>query len=186
MSLIINVYPGLWEQLMKILWETLQRGVVLRAYPAAVMMANRDSVGVECRYCCPNNRLRGHPLVKRSASIITLVAAVVCCVQFSAPAVAAGWAFLEYSAVQKFNDEDWQLFSAAGERALKETPDGQTVEWDNPATSSKGQITPVSTFDKNGMQCRKVKIANSAGGFSEESVFDFCKNPQSGDWKVVP
>ncbi|NJN47397.1 MAG: hypothetical protein HC808_14035 [Candidatus Competibacteraceae bacterium] len=99
------------------------------------------------------------------------------------PVFAISWTFLENSAVQKFNDEDWEHFSEAGKRALEETPDGQTVEWENPATSSKGQITPVSTSEKDGVQCRKVNIANSAGGFSGESVFTFCKDPDSGDWK---
>ncbi|MEE4378616.1 MAG: RT0821/Lpp0805 family surface protein [Candidatus Competibacteraceae bacterium] len=167
-----------------ILWEMLQDGVELRAYPFMTTMANSSVVRVECDHHYTNNPLRGHLSVKLIIPIIAIVA--VAFISISTPTFAMNWTFMENSAVQKFNDEDWQLFSEAGKRALEATPDGQTVEWENPATASEGQITPVSTSEKDGVQCRKVEIANSAGGFSGESVFTFCKDPDSGDWKAIP
>ncbi|MEZ5581847.1 MAG: RT0821/Lpp0805 family surface protein [Candidatus Competibacteraceae bacterium] len=148
-------------------------------------MANSIIVRVKCQHY--SILITGHeeiPPVKLTTPIIAIVAFAF--ISMSTPAFAVNWTFLENSAVQKFNDQDWQLFSEAGKRALEETPDGQTVEWENPATSSQGKITPVSTIEKDGMRCRKVKIANSAGGFSGESVFDFCRDPQSNEWKMVP
>jgi len=171
---------------MSFLWGILHSVVGLDVSPIMAPMANSGIVRVECNHNhhYTNNRLRGHPPVKLTTPLMTFIAIVF--ISTSTPAFAMSWTFLDNSAVQKFNDEDWKLFSEAGKRALEETPDGQTVAWENPATSSKGQITPMSTTEKDGLRCRKVNIANSAGGFSGESVFTFCKDPDSGAWKAIP
>ncbi|MCP5421000.1 MAG: hypothetical protein H6970_03785 [Gammaproteobacteria bacterium] len=100
-------------------------------------------------------------------------------------AFATAWRFLQYSAVEKFSDKDWDLFTAAGEKALNQTPDGETVSWQNPDTSSHGSIKPVNTFEIDGHSCRKVEFTSTAGGFTGHSDFTFCKDPSTGEWKVA-
>lgn len=98
---------------------------------------------------------------------------------------AANWRFLKHSPASKFTDQDFALFTSAGQEALNEAPDGDTRGWNNPDTGAFGTVQPLSTYEADGSTCRKVEIFNSAGGFSATSRFDFCKQPD-GTWKVAP
>lgn len=124
--------------------------------------------------------------MKITPSIAVAVMLMAGIVLYSSSTFAAGWRFLQYSAAQKFTDEDWEMLREAGGKALNETPDGQTVSWENPETGSKGTIELARSFEKDGQECRQVNIFNSAGGFSGQSTFSFCKDPASGEWKVQP
>jgi surface antigen len=91
--------------------------------------------------------------------------------------------FLEDSAVSKMTDADTEVLRSAMRKALDDTPDGQSRRWENPATGARGVLTPLDTFDLDGVTCRKLELSNEIGGVSGRSVFDFCRQAD-GTWKI--
>ena len=118
--------------------------------------------------------------MKTAASLILMT---ILLASVSAPALSAlNWRELKYSPVAYFTDEDWRLFTETGEDLLNNHPDGTTLAWENPTTGSSGSVTAVSTSERNGMVCREVKIVNSAGPQTAQSIFHLCKQAD-GSWK---
>lgn len=103
----------------------------------------------------------------------------------SLPASALNWAFLQYSPVTQFTDQDWELLRQAGEKALESGADDEIERWSNPATGASGSIQPLETTQKEATTCRLTVISNSAGGASGTSRFTFCRQ-DDGTWRVAP
>jgi surface antigen len=98
---------------------------------------------------------------------------------------AVNWMFLEYSPSSAFTEEDWHLVSELGERALESFSDGQTEEWNNPASGNSGSVTTVKSYtDADGRSCRQLKVVERAKAMVEESRVDLCKQADGG-WVLV-
>jgi surface antigen len=89
--------------------------------------------------------------------------------------------WLNYSPVRFFTDKDWDLAKNAAREALNNTKDGQTVEWQNPASDNRGSLTPVSTTIKDGRTCRDLAIKNYANKLEGGGTYEFCQKPD-GKW----
>lgn len=92
--------------------------------------------------------------------------------------------FLAESPSQFFNDADWKMFNNASEKALDSTPNGKVVTWRNPQTEHGGSFQPLTTTNKNGLTCRKLRISNYANHQTGDYTFTFCKYPSG--WKIPP
>lgn len=113
-------------------------------------------------------------------SILTLLGLAA-----TGPLFAQGfWPLLEDSPISRFSDEDLALFQAAQSEALEERPDGSAVSWENPDTGASGSLIPLKTDRIGERRCRLLRIINHAGGFSGDSRFWFCKQPD-GSWKIT-
>jgi surface antigen len=97
---------------------------------------------------------------------------------------ASGLRWLNYSAVRYFTDQDWNMLTESGRKALNDSKDGQSVSWKNATSGNHGSLTPLSTSKQRGTTCRKLKISNHARGMSGSSTYTFCKNA-AGKWDAI-
>ncbi len=98
------------------------------------------------------------------------------------PVAASNVQFLRDAPVAKMTKEDQALFRKALYAALEENADGAATRWENPDTQASGVLTPLSTFERDGMRCRRIEIANNIQGTSARSAFDLCRHPD-GRWR---
>ncbi len=83
-----------------------------------------------------------------------------------------------------FTKEDWKIFTSSYKQFLNEGKDGDTTTWSNPATTAKGELTLLNTFEQKGATCRTLKVANQAKNRKATNNFALCKQPD-GDWKIA-
>ena len=78
---------------------------------------------------------------------------------------------LKNAVVEKFGEEDLAMLMAAWNKALDETPDNQSVHWENPATRTRGEVTPLRSFVWQEHRCRELRVRNEAPGRKGDPVF---------------
>jgi surface antigen len=83
------------------------------------------------------------------------------------------------------SDEDKEIMREAIVNALESQPDDVTTGWKNPLTGSNGIIRPVKTYERDGMNCRRLQLRNIIDEQTNDWMFNFCKTPE-GDWKIAP
>ena len=81
-----------------------------------------------------------------------------------------------------FTEKDRQLFHAALDEALNTGKENELRAWTNPESGSRGEITPIKSFERAGKACRQAKIFNQARGRRNESLQVFCRKAD-GTWK---
>ena len=91
--------------------------------------------------------------------------------------------FLKNLPVDWMTREDAQMMWASVQQALEESEDQATLTWENPETGAGGELTPVGSYTKNEMPCRRMQILNRAGKDEARWTFGFCKDAQRG-WLV--
>lgn len=101
----------------------------------------------------------------------------------SAPALASNIGFMKDAPLSKMKAEDVELLKGAIRQALADDADGEPQRWSNAKGAASGVVTPVNRFERDGMPCRRVEIANEAGGFSGRSTWDFCQGTD-GVWRM--
>lgn len=101
---------------------------------------------------------------------------------FSQPSVSANLAFMQDTAGQYFNSQDWELFGVSVQQALNTKPNGRSEVWRNPNTGSGGTLMPINSMKKNGTICRNLQITNRSHHRADQYVFMYCKY-RSG-WKI--
>jgi surface antigen len=112
-----------------------------------------------------------------SIAALALAAAV-------APADAQVWSgVLKDTPAEKFNDEDMRLFNEASRKALNDAAVGETVRWENPATSSRGELKVLKTFTWKDQPCRQIRMHNEARARKATSTLDLCR--VSDQWRMV-
>lgn len=109
--------------------------------------------------------------------------AVTCLLLGLGAAHAQNIRFLEYSPIRYFTDQDWGMARAAAKQALEADEEGAPVTWSNPETGNSGSSTALEGLEREGRQCRRLKIENLARGLSGQSAYLFCRQ-SDGEWKV--
>lgn len=99
------------------------------------------------------------------------------------PALAQSESVLKNAPAQEFDEEDRRLFLAATRRALDDTPDQRTIRWENAATGSRGEVTPIRSFNWKDYACRELRIHNEAGGRKEDNNLNLCRIENK--WRLV-
>lgn len=92
--------------------------------------------------------------------------------------------FLTQTALNIYNEDDWNLFGAATQKALNTLPNGQKESWNNVASGHGGFVQPVDTINKDGQTCRNVTIGNIDQGRTDQYNYLFCK--AGSQWKLMP
>ncbi len=100
------------------------------------------------------------------------------------PGFGTNLSFLKDAPIEQFNDQDMALFKQAVEDALNHSPDGEITGWRNADTGVSGRLKPLNTYQSSDATCRRLQIANKAGGRKSNVAFNFCKLPD-GTWKVA-
>jgi len=83
----------------------------------------------------------------------------------------------------KFNDADLALMKARVDEALKSDKEGEVLEWKNDKTGSSGSVVPMNRLQWNGLECRRLRIANAHADLKAQGVYKFCQ--KDGKWKLV-
>jgi surface antigen len=112
-----------------------------------------------------------------------IFAAALCIAMPVATAHAADTRVLRDTPSELFTKEDWNIFTSSYKQFLNEGKDGDTTAWSNPATTAKGELTLLKTFEQKGSTCRTLKVANQAKNRKATNNFTLCKQPD-GDWKI--
>lgn len=100
--------------------------------------------------------------------------------------LASTWGFLKDAApIADFTEEDLSILKQNVNNALNSKADGEKLRWKNPNTGHAGLLNPLSSYEKDGQKCRKLRIINKAGEKIAETFFHLCKQ-QNAEWKVVP
>lgn len=101
------------------------------------------------------------------------------------PAGAIGpQAGLKDTPAAKFNEADYALMKARVDQALKAEKEGEVLEWKNEKTGASGTVVPMNNLTWNGLECRRLRIANAYGELKAQGVYKFCQKPP-GKWKLV-
>ncbi len=105
-----------------------------------------------------------------------------------APALVHGFdlRFLDQAPLRFFNDADLELMGKAAQRALHQAADGEGIDWNNEATGNSGRLTPLHSFERDGLACRRLEVtstARQATGGSATSRLDFCKVDDT--WRIL-
>jgi len=99
------------------------------------------------------------------------------------PALAINEMFEKDAPLSKMTQQDFDIAGAVMRKALDEGKDGQAYEWRNPKTSASGTVTPLASFERNGMKCRGAAFTTNAGGKASSSRWNLCKTAEG--WKVL-
>lgn len=95
------------------------------------------------------------------------------------------WQWMRGAALADFQDSDWVLLKATARDVLDNKPDGEQVNWTNPATGNRGSIIAIETFSHDGKQCRRAAMRNiSASGKQGQASYNLCQQ-NDGDWIYV-
>ena len=118
-------------------------------------------------------------MIKTLATVAILLGVLTDTVQAAGTAAA-----LRRTPVERFNADDYALMKARVREALDAEQDGETLEWRNDKTRASGSVTPVNRLVWEGLNCRRLRIANAVPGNSAQGVFKFCEKP-AGRWRLV-
>lgn len=99
-------------------------------------------------------------------------------------ALAQNWVgLLKNTPAERFDEDDLRIFMDAGRKALNDTPDNQSVTWENPQTKAGGRITVLRSFESKGLPCREVRVQNQAQGRKGDNKLNLCK--KDGKWRLL-
>ena len=102
----------------------------------------------------------------------------------ASPALAQNWdQLLKNTPAERFDKEDMRILVATNDRALDETPDGQTLSWENPKTKHRGEITVLRSFESKGRSCKDLRMRNEADGRKGDNKLSWCK--VDGKWRLL-
>ena len=118
--------------------------------------------------------------MKRSAAAVSVICAAL---MAGSAAFALDMLGIRDMPIQYMSEDDLTIMKAGIIDTLNRTGDGVSTTWKNKKTGAHGTLTPIASFRREAKECRKLEVANSAGGRDNRSVFTLCKL-QDGDWKV--
>lgn len=107
----------------------------------------------------------------------------VCLFGITAVATASNVRWLQDSAMSNMTDADMEVLRAAARNVLNYGPDGEAKRWENKETGAKGVLTPLRSFEQDGMFCRQLEAFNEVKGASGRSVFNFCQQ-EDDTWLI--
>jgi len=99
------------------------------------------------------------------------------------PAGAVNWRWLEYSPVESFSEEDWEMLQLNARKALDELEDGEAAEWENPATGNSGSAEPLTSEATAGGRCRMLRINNRSAQAEGSMRLRLCRQAD-GSWRI--
>jgi surface antigen len=92
--------------------------------------------------------------------------------------------FLSQTPYAQFPPADKKTMKATILRALDETADGATLDWKNEASGASGSISPQRSFERDGRNCRELRIQNTFRTRTGEGLHTFCRD-SAGKWQLA-
>jgi surface antigen len=116
----------------------------------------------------------------RAFLVVILAAAAAA----SPPAMALNWVpLMKNTPFERFDEDDLQMFLQNARKALDTASDNQTVSWRNLDTKHGGDFTILKTFQKDGRDCKQVRVRTDADSRKGNSVVSACK--VGAKWKLL-
>jgi hypothetical protein len=116
----------------------------------------------------------------------SLSAAILISAATAFPAYAFDYSFLNQAPIRYFSDTDIQKQDAALRAVLDDPKSDASRGWQDEKTGNGGEVKSLSTYAKDGRECRRVQIvthAKQARLGTAKSLVDMCK---VGDtWKFL-
>ena len=100
----------------------------------------------------------------------------------TAPAAALNMSGFKDAPITRLTSEEVKLFHAVVMKALDETPDGATVEWQAPKTRFASKITLQKSYTEGKLKCREATIESDAHDRFQRGIYSFCKG-EKGNWQ---
>jgi surface antigen len=98
----------------------------------------------------------------------------------AAPAVLAWWGVFP-----GITDEDNAMMRERAWSGMTGQPEGTVLEWSNPASGSRGAVTLVRRFEREGRECRELSYrVQPRQGTAWNHRQTLCQQP-GGDWVVT-
>lgn len=122
---------------------------------------------------------------KRTLLLFTIVLSVA-----AGPALATPLSIYNHmreTPITKFGKADMDLMTKTVYGALDSGADGVKATWDNPATASRGSVTPDKD-PKGRPGCRLAQIENQFQSLHGGGAYIFCKNngkAKGAPWQLV-
>lgn len=120
------------------------------------------------------------------AGLRRLTLACIAAAGLSAPLAASaqsGLGYLKTSPINYFNNEDIRLMKANVDGLLEAGAEGDKKQWRNPKSGHSGEAEVMKSFSADGMNCKRVRVANEAKGLKSDATYPLCKVPGKG-WRV--
>jgi surface antigen len=93
--------------------------------------------------------------------------------------------FLDRSAASELTPGDETILRAAFQKALEDTPDKETVNWENPETGHFGSISLLDTHQDFNTTCRTIRTLTTAGGREGGGRYRLCL-ADDDSWRFAP
>ncbi len=93
--------------------------------------------------------------------------------------------FLDRSAASELTPGDEKILGEAFQKALKDTPDQEKVDWVNPETGHFGSISLLDTHEDFGTTCRTIRTRTTAGGREGGGRYRLCL-AEDDSWRFAP
>jgi hypothetical protein len=108
------------------------------------------------------------------------------CLLHIAATQAGNNSFISDAPMGKFNDEDLRLMNANIDAALTDAKIRVVHSWSNLATKNSGTAETLQILvGPNGIPCKRIRVANSAGNLKGSGQYTLCKMEGKG-WTFVP
>ena len=91
--------------------------------------------------------------------------------------------FMQDSALAAMTPADIEVLQKAARNTLDYAEDGNPRRWENQETGAKGILTPLSSFEQDGVFCRKLEMFTEVKSVSGRTIFVFCQQPD-GTWRI--
>lgn len=108
-----------------------------------------------------------------------LVAAAL--VTATAGAASLGW--MKGEAASFFTDRDWELVAETLDATLDSAADGESRDWANDKSGTRGRMTVLGSETRDGVTCRRLRVESTAKGSSSIHQYRFCRRA-GGDWAL--
>lgn len=99
-------------------------------------------------------------------------------------AAAGDYTFMTDTPYSYFSKEDHALFDSTLEDVLAKGVIGESRTWSNPKSKASGEIKALKNFERAGVSCRTLFIANKAKGRSASGSYNFCQK-ENGGWQLT-
>lgn len=84
---------------------------------------------------------------------------------------------------QELQESDLSLLRAAVKEAVQK-PEGTTVQWENPDTGNRGEVTHLKSGTRDGRECRLLELRTVTHSGEENALrHPLCQQPD-GTWKL--
>ncbi len=109
------------------------------------------------------------------------IALAVFAAAFAATAPAANWKVFQDAPITRMNAKDLSAFKAAVIQTLDKGENGRTVNWSGEEPGVHSQLTPLKSYEMQGLNCRDIRIETEAKELAARGTYTLCKGAK-GEW----